>query len=88
MDDLFFIKDCNWKNNVKDEYYNHIYLIYHLFKNPEIEIEMRNYLLKTDTFQKNDINKFPIYIHILRILFSKNEISFQGKSNTYISALI
>lgn len=38
MDDLFFIKDCNWKNNVKDEYYNHIYLIYHLFKNPEIGI--------------------------------------------------
>lgn len=49
---------------------------------------MRNYLLKTDAFKKNNINKFPIYIHILRILFSKNELSFQGKSNTYTSALI
>ena len=88
LDDLFFICDKNWKKNTKEVYYNHPYLMYNLFKNPDIELELRDNLLKTDTFRKNDKNKFPIYTHILRILFSENELSFQGNSNTYTSELV
>ena len=87
LDDLFFIDNKEWKDNIK-EYGKYKYLIYYLFKNPDIENDLRNYLSQTDWFHKNDKNKFPIYTHILRILSSKNELSFQGKTFSYTSKLI
>ena len=41
LEDLIFIKDENWKKNIKEEYYQHLYLIYSLFKHPDIELEIR-----------------------------------------------
>ena len=87
LDDLFFIDNEDWKDNIK-KYGQYKYLIYYLFKNPDIENDIRKYLSKTDWFLQNDKNKFPIYTHILRILSSKNELSFQGKSFSYTSNLI
>ena len=87
LDDLFFIDNKEWKDNIK-EYGKYKYLIYYLFKNPDIENDLRKYLSQTDWFHKNDKNKFPIYTHILRILSSKNELSFQGKTFSYTSKLI
>ena len=85
-DDLFFIREQNWIEKM-NEFNKHKYLIYYLFKHQEIESDMRKYLLQTD-FLKNDKNKFPIYCHILRILSSKNELGFQGKTINKISGFI
>ena len=91
FDDLFFIYDSNWKENINNKNSKHRYLIYYLFKNPQIEIALRNNLLETETFndkEKINLNKFPIYVHLLRIFSTKNELSFQGKSKTYTSNII
>ena len=87
FDDLFFVKELNWKERIQ-EFSKHKFLIYYLFKNPDIELNLRKYLNQTDLFSKNDKKKFPIYTHILRILSSKNELIFQGKSFTDMSKLI
>ena len=84
---LFFIDNKEWKDNI-GENSKYKYLIYYLFKNPDIENDIRQYLSQTDFFLKNDKNKFPIYAHILRILSSKKELSFQGKNFSYTSKLI
>ena len=87
-DDLFFIYDKNWKENLNDKNTKHKYLIYYLFKNPQIEQILRNKLLETDAFKNNNKNKFPLYVYLLRIFSSKNEMTFQGKTKTYTSNLI
>ena len=87
MEDLFFIENENWKESIKD-FSKHKYLIYFLMKNPDLENDLRKYLQKSEYFLKNDKNKFPIYTHILRILSSQNELSFQGKTYSYTSELI
>ena len=88
-DDLFFIQDSNWRENINEQNSKHRYLIYYLFKNPQIEVAIRNNLLETETFKNVEkTNKFPIYVHLLRIFSSKNELSFQGKTKTYTSNLI
>ena len=76
FDVLFFINEQNWKDKI-GEFCKHKYLIYFLFKSPEIETNIRKYLLQTDLFSKNDKNKFPIYSHVLRIFINKkcNNIS-------------
>lgn len=33
MDDIFFITDSNWKNDIKSEYKKYPSLLYFLFKN-------------------------------------------------------
>ena len=91
FDDLFFIRDSNWKDNINNKISKHRYLIYYLFKNPQIEVAIRDNLLETETFKNNDKNnlsKFPIYVHLLRIFSTKNELAFQGKTKTYTSNLI
>lgn len=78
-DDLFFLKNEEWKKNVGEECSNNKYLIYYLFKNQDIEEELK-ILKRTDFFKKNDTKKLPIYIHIFRILSSKNNLIFQGRT--------
>ena len=85
-DDLFFVNNPNWKDNLNN-FNKNKYLIYYLFKNQDIETDLREYLLKTECFAKNNKNKFPMYAHILRILSSKNEIKFQGKAIGGISEI-
>ena len=87
-DDLFFIYDINWKENINNKNTKHKYLIYYLFKNPQIEQVLRTNLLETDSIKNKNKNKFPLYVHLLRVFSSKNELSFQGKSMTYTSDLI
>ena len=87
-DDFFFINELNWKENINKKNSKHKYLIYYLFKNPQIEVAIRNYLLDTEVFKNNNKNKFPIYVHLLRVFSSKNELSFQGKTKTYTSNFI
>ena len=87
-DDLFFIYDTKWKENINNKITKHKYLIYYLFKNPQIEHSLRTNLLETDTFKNYSKTKFPLYVHLLRVFSSKDEMSFQGKSNTYTSNLI
>ncbi len=87
-DDFFFVKAPNWKENINEKITKYKYLIYFLFKNPQIEMAIRNGLLKTKAFDSNNKNKFPIYVHLLRIFSSKDELSFQGKTKTYTSNLI
>ena len=41
MDDIFFVEDSNWKNNIKPEYKKYPSLIYFLFKSPECEKELK-----------------------------------------------
>ena len=87
-DDFFFVKAPNWKENINEKITKYKYLIYYLFKNPQIEMAIRNNLLNTEAFDSNNKNKFPIYVHLLRIFSSKDELSFQGKTKTYTSNLI
>ena len=44
--------------------------------------------METETFKNNIKNKFPIYVHLLRVFSTKNELEFQGKTKTYTSNLI
>lgn len=87
-DDFFFVKAPNWKENINETITKYKYLIYYLFKNPQIEMAIRNNLLNTEAFDSNNKNKFPIYVHLLRIFSSKDELSFQGKTKTHTSNLI
>ena len=87
-DDFFFVKAPNWKENINETITKYKYLIYYLFKNPQIEMAIRNNLLNTEAFDSNNKNKFPIYVHLLRIFSSKDELSFQGKTKNYTSNLI
>ena len=67
MDDIFFVEDSNWKNNIKPEYKKYPSLIYFLFKYPECEKELRNFLSKTDSIREKDNYKFPTFLLIFRI---------------------
>ena len=72
MDDIFFIKDANWKNKIKEEYKTYPSLLYFLFKNPECEVKLREFLIKTDSIKNSSDNQFPTFLLILRIFSNTN----------------
>ena len=88
FEDFFFINDFNWRDNIDNTNSNHRYLIYYFFKNPQIEIAVRTYLLETETFKSKAKDRFPIYVHLLRVFSTKSELSFQGTTKSYTSNLI
>ena len=72
MDDIFFITDSNWKNDIKSEYKKYPSLLYFLFKNPDCEKELRSFLPKTDSIKNNETDKFPTFLLILHIFSDLN----------------
>jgi len=72
MDDIFFFKNSNWKNDIKYEahYKKYPSLLYFLCKNPGCEEELREFLLKNDSIkdkEKEKDTKFPTFLLIFRI---------------------
>jgi len=55
LDDIFFITNPNWKNDIISEYKKYPSLIFFLFKYPGCEKELREYLSKTDTIKKKKL---------------------------------
>jgi hypothetical protein len=90
MDDIFFIKDSNWKNNIKckSEYKKYPSLLYFLFKNPGCEKELREYLSKTDSIKEDDHEKFPTFLLILRIFSAQNCLDLQINTDSYLGTII
>lgn len=58
LDDIFFITNPNWKNEIISEYKKYPSLIFFLFKYPVCEKELREYLSKTDTIKKKKLINF------------------------------
>ena len=88
MEDIFFIIDLNWKNNIKYEYKRYPSLLYFLFKYPECEKELRNFLSKTDSIKKNNTEKFPTFLLILRIFSNIDNLDSQFKDKDFFGSLI
>jgi hypothetical protein len=94
MDDIFFIKDENWKKSLKEkkeinpEYKKYPSLLYFLFKNPKCEEELRKFLKKTDSIGKEEKRKFPTFLLILRIFSDINCFNFQINSDNFLGNLI
>ena len=72
MDDIFFIENPDWKNNIKKEWKKYPSLIYFLFKNPECEKQLIKFLGKTDSIKKKEKNKFPKFWFLLSIFSAQN----------------
>ena len=101
MDDTFFIRNSDWKNNIKKNiidddcnYKKYPSLLYFLFKNFNCEQELREYLSKTDSIKdyKDDsdrINyKFPTFLLIFRIFSNINCLDFQINSDNFLGTKI
>ena len=88
MDDIFFIYNSNWKNDIKAEYKKYPSLLYFLFKNPRCEEELRNFLIKTDSIKDNESDKFPTFLLILRIFSDLNCLNVQINIENYFGTLI
>ena len=88
MDDIFFITDSNWKNDIKSEYKKYPSLLYFLFKNPDCEKELRSFLPKTDSIKNNETDKFPTFLLILRIFSDLNCYNIQMNTGNFFGSLI
>ena len=88
MDDIFFITDLNWKNDIKFEYKKYPSLLYFLFKNPDCEKELRSFLPKIDSIKNNETDKFPIFLLILLIFSDLNCYNIQMNTGNFLGSLI
>ncbi len=88
MDDIFFIVNPNWRNNIIPEYKKYPSLLYFLFKNSTCEKKLAAYLSKTDSIKNKDPDKFPTFLLILRIFSNINCISMQMNGSSYIGSLL
>ena len=88
MEDIFFIKDDKWKNNIKPEYKKYPSLLYFLLKYPNCEEELRQFLKKTDSIRKNDYNKFPTFLLIFRIFSHLNCLKIEMRADNFLGQLI
>ena len=80
---IFFINDFNQRENIDNISSNNRYLINYFFKNPQIEVAVRTYLLETETFKNHAKDRFPICVHLLRVFSTKTELSLQGATKNY-----
>ena len=88
MDDIFFILEPNWKVDIKPEYKKYPSLIFFLLKNPDCEQELIYYLLKTDSIQKKETEKFSTFLLILRIFSDLNCIDLKINTHNFFGSLI
>ena len=88
MDDIFFIKDANWKNKMKAEYKTYPSLLYFLFKYPECEEKLREFLIKTDSIKNSLGNQFPTFLLILRIFSSTNCLNISINTDRFFGIII
>jgi hypothetical protein len=88
MDDIFFIINPNWRNNIIPDYKKYPSLLYFLFKNPTCEKELIEYLSRTDSIKDKEQDKFPTFLLILRIFSNMDCISIQINEKTFIGSII
>ena len=88
MDDIFFIKNENWKDAITSEYKMYPSLLYFLFKYPKCEEELRQFLKKTDSIKNSDNNKFPTFLLIFRIFSDLNCLKLDMRTDTFLGNLI
>ena len=88
FDDTFFVKNPDWKNDIKIEYKKYPSLIFFLFKYPECEMKLREYLLKTESIKNKENNKFPTFLLILRIFSDLNCFNVQMFSENFFGSVI
>ena len=72
--DLFFVKENNWANDLKNYYRDFPSLFYFLINYPNCESELKKALQKC--ILKIDENTFPLYLIFLRILSSNKNLQF------------
>ena len=88
MDDIFFIKDINWKSDIKSEYKKYPSLLYFLFKYPNCEEELRQFLKKTDSIGNSDLNKFPTFLLIFRVFSDLNCLKLEMRTDNFLGKKI
>ena len=88
MDDTFFLTNPKWKIEMKPEYKKYPSFLYFLFKYPSCEEEMRPFLLKTDSINEKDNEKFPTFLLILRIFSNINCLDLQFNTDNFLGKRI
>ena len=88
LDDTFFVTNPDWKNDIKFEYKKYPSLIFFLFKYPECEIKLREYLSQTELIRNNENDKFPTFLLILRIFSDLNCYNLQMFTENFFGSVI